>query len=152
MGIEPPFFFKFRKLISINLSLIYIYPMPHNFDLSAFITKNPDDNNKLVIQLKITDIMAYNQSGNWGNNDPQQSGAELTWEERNFMEEEEHQHKPDFSEYEWMMDLEEFDSQAMQRIEQDDDLDDMFYWDPSKGCTEGKNSVAKKNHQSQNLD
>lgn len=128
--------------------------MPHNFDLSAYVTKNPDDN-KLVIQLKITDIMAYNHSGNWGNNNSAngngnnegaQVSAELTWEEQNFMEEEQIKNsKPDFSEYEWMMELEEFDSQAMQKIEQDDDLDDMFYWDPTKGCMEGKQNKKNKN-------
>jgi len=111
--------------------------MPHNFDLSAYITKNPDDN-KLLIQIKITDIMTYNHTGNWGNNVNSQK-TDLTWEEQNFMEEQEEvqQAKPDFSEYEWMMEQEEFDSQAKQRIEQDDDIDDMFYWDPSKGCTAG---------------
>ena len=71
--------------------------MPHNFDLSAYITKNPDDN-KLVIQIKITD-MAHNHSSNWGNGNSQKT--ELTWEEQNFMEEQEEgqQAKPDFSEY-----------------------------------------------------
>jgi len=123
--------------------------MPHNFDLSAYITKNPDDN-KLVIQIKITDIMTYNHTGNWGNNVNSQK-TDLTWEEQNFMEEQEEvqQAKPDFSEYEWMMEQEEFDSQAKQRIEQDDDIDDMFYWDPSKGCTAGK-SAAKNGQNVQN--
>lgn len=121
--------------------------MPHNFDLSAYITKNPDDN-KLVIQIKITD-MAHNHSSNWGNGNSQKT--ELTWEEQNFMEEQEEgqQAKPDFSEYEWMMEQDEFDSQAKQRIEQDDDIDDMFYWDPSKGCTAGK-SAAKNQQNIQN--
>jgi len=52
--------------------------------------------------------------------------------------------------YEWMVNSEEFDSQAMQQIEQDDDLDDMFYWDPSKGCTKGKSTLKKEQqHQQQ---
>jgi hypothetical protein len=71
-------------------------------------------------------------------------------EENHQQQQQQNQTKPDFSEYEWMMDLEEFDSQAMQRIEQDDDLDDMFYWDPLKGCTEGKS--ASKKDQPQNSD
>lgn len=137
----------------------------HNFDLTAFINKNPDDN-KLVIQLTFIDSMAYSQFGQngayWGNNNqqapaPQNSALNsngLTWEEQNFMDEEQQKEassamKPDFSEYEWMMDLDEFDEQAMKRIEQNDDLDDMFYWDPSKGVTEGKSKVNKNQHQAQ---
>ena len=132
--------------------------MPHKFDLSAFITKTTEEeeennNNKLVIQLTITDInhiMAYA----WNTNETQQQqGSELTWEEQNFMEEEQEKAgtKPDFSEYEWMVNSEEFDSQAMQQIEQDDDdLDDMFYWDPSKGCTKGKSTVKKEQTQTEN--
>lgn len=128
----------------------------HNFDLTAFINKNPDDN-KLVIQLTFIDSMAYSQFGQsgayWGNGNQQPNPQHqlnsngLTWEEQNFMDEEQKdvkQQQPDFSEYEWMMDLEEFDEQAMKRIEQNDDLDDMFYWDPTKGVTEGK-SKAKQN-------
>lgn len=122
--------------------------MPHNFDLSAYITKSLDNENKLVIQLK----MAYNW-GNYSNQKPQPS--ELTWEEQNFMQEEEEkndnsktQSKPDFSEYEWMVNSEEFDSQAMKKIEQDDDIDDMFYWDPSKGCVEGKSATKRTQDQS----
>lgn len=93
--------------------------------------------------------MAHNHSSNWGNGNSQKT--ELTWEEQNFMEEQEEgqQAKPDFSEYEWMMEQDEFDSQAKQRIEQDDDIDDMFYWDPSKGCTAGK-SAAKNQQNIQN--
>jgi len=89
--------------------------------------------------------MPYNHSGNWGNGNIE--NAELTWEEQNFMEEQEEGQKikPDFSEYEWMMEQEEFDSQAKKRLEQDDDIDDMFYWDPSQGCTAGKS--AAKNQQ-----
>jgi len=125
--------------------------MPHNFDLSAYITKNPDEDNKLVIQIKITDIMTYNNSGNWGNSNQK---TELTWEEQNFMEEQEGQQqvKPDFAEYEWMMQQDEFDSEAKQRIEQDDDIDDMFYWDPSKGCTAGKAAakIQQNVHNQQN--
>ena len=34
----------------------------HNFDLTAFINKNPDDN-KLLIQLTFIDSMAYSQFG-----------------------------------------------------------------------------------------
>jgi hypothetical protein len=48
-----------------------------------------------------------------------------------------------------MMQQDEFDSEAKQRIEQDDDLDDMFYWDPSKGCTAGK-TAAKIQQEGQN--
>lgn len=127
----------------------------HNFDLTAYINKNPDDN-KLVIQLTFVDSMAYSQFGSqngayWGNGNQQPNSQHqlnsngLTWEEQNFMDEEQKEQKPDFSEYEWMMDLEEFDEQAMKRIEQNDDLDDMFYWDPTKGVTEGK-AKAKQNH------
>lgn len=142
----------------------------HNFDLTAFINKNPDDN-KLVIQLTFIDSMAYSQFGQnvneayWGNSSaqgqpqnaqqiPQLNSNGLTWEEQNFMDEEQEKEqtnaKPDFSEYEWMMNLDEFDEQAMKRIEQNDDLDDMFYWDPSKGVTEGKTKAknqAQQNYQ-----
>lgn len=112
--------------------------------------------------------MAYSQFGQngayWGNNNQQNQQAPpqqqqqlnangLTWEEQNFMDEEHQKEagvmKPDFSEYEWMMDLDEFDEQAMKRIEQNDDLDDMFYWDPSKGVTEGK-SKPKHNNRASN--
>lgn len=45
-----------------------------------------------------------------------------------------------------MMDLEKFDEAAMKKLEDDDDIDDMFYWDPTQGCTEGKKAAKNNGH------
>lgn len=41
-----------------------------------------------------------------------------------------------FEDYEWMVDMEEFDEDAIKKFEmEEEDLDDLFYWDVDKGTT-----------------
>jgi len=41
-----------------------------------------------------------------------------------------------FEDYEWMVEMDKFDEDTMRQIEkeEDDDLDDMFWWNPDAGC------------------
>lgn len=41
-----------------------------------------------------------------------------------------------FEDYEWMVEMDKFDEDTMRQIEkeEDDDIDDMFWWNPDAGC------------------
>lgn len=54
-----------------------------------------------------------------------------------------------FKEYEWMVDMDQFDEETMQKIEHADDLDDMFYWDVDQGCEGEASGKAQDNNTSQ---
>ena len=53
----------------------------------------------------------------------------------------------DFSEYEWMVDMDKFDEEELRKIEEEDDIDEIYYWNPEEGCegsVEGKAEVMAK--------
>lgn len=52
-----------------------------------------------------------------------------------------------FEEYEWMVDMDKFDQEHLKQIAEDDELEELFYWDPENGCNgtpSGKNEVKQK--------
>jgi hypothetical protein len=56
-----------------------------------------------------------------------------------------------FEEYEWMMNMDEFDKTTMQEIEEEDELEELFYWDALLGC-QGDPADHSKNSTRQNTD
>lgn len=53
-----------------------------------------------------------------------------------------------FEDYEWMVEMDQFDEDTIRQIEkeEDDDLDDMFWWNPDAGCEAAPSTKKQAKH------